>query len=178
MISQVQIRKQKLPSRLLLYVASHGFVQNLTCRNMLVEYRGWDITLGSVNAQRFIARPEGSCRVTGCVWHDGDLRAAYREANGFTHFPSQEPPHKQRLGWTAGAQSQEEGSISEQPRASQGLQVMHFSSLFLTLFICLLLLNVAFSLRQVIPGFGIFLSLPYEREGQVSLGCTSLGDGE
>lgn len=114
--------------------------------------------------------------MAGCVWHDSDLRAAYREAIGFTHFPSQEPPHKQRLGGTAGAQSQEEGNISEQPM--QGLQMMHFSSLFLTLFICLLLLNVAFSLRQVIPGLGIFLSLPYEREGQVSLGCTSLGDGE
>lgn len=56
--------------------------------------------------------------MTGCVWHDGDLRVASRESNGFTPcFPSQEPPHKERVGGTAGAWSQ------EQP--TQGLQVMH-----------------------------------------------------
>lgn len=94
--------------------------------------------------------------MTGCVWHDGDLRAAYRKANGFTCFSSQGPPHKHRVRGTAGAWSQEEGNISEQP--TQGLQMMHsLNSPFLTLFICLLPLNAVFSLRQVIPGFSVFL---------------------
>lgn len=87
----------------------------------------------------------------GCVWHDSNLTAAYIGAQYFTRFPSQDPLHE--LGGTAGAWRQKEGNLSEQP--TQGLQVMHASSVawFYLFFICLLLLTVAFSVRQVIPGY-------------------------
>lgn len=92
-------------------------------RDLLSDLRGtagwWGVFGTTVTLEQLTGKPMASLRVS----------------------PPQEPPHKQGVGGTAGAWSQEEGNISEQP--TEGLQVMHsLSSLFLTLFICVLLLNL------------------------------------
>lgn len=86
----------------------------------------------------------------GCVWHEVTLEQLIgKPMASLLSSPSQEPLHRQGVGGTAW--SQEEGSVSEQP--TLGLQMMHsLSSLFLTWFICLLLLNVAWDRFQYFPG--------------------------
>lgn len=94
--------------------------------------------------------------MTGCVWHDGDLRAAHREANGFSPcFPFPRASPQAEGGWD-----------SMEPRGGECFKATHIGTpddalpqqpVFNLVYTCF---ASEFTLRQVIPGFSIFLGPP------------------
>lgn len=87
----------------------------------------------------------------GCVWHDSNLTTAYIGAHYFTRFPSQDSPHQ--LGGGSRSVVAKRGESFRATQTGTPGDAHFFSGLVLPFFICLLLLTVAFSLRQVIPGY-------------------------
>lgn len=87
MISQVQTGKQKLPLRMLPYIASHGFMQNLTCRNLWNTQNKTQLFDSVVVQRHLLSDLQEHCLMTGCLWLDSDTTAAYIGARDFTHFP-------------------------------------------------------------------------------------------